>query len=108
MTDRDTFAAAALTGWLASQQTVISEAEMAARAYRYADAMLRERERVTEPITQEKRAEVSQRQPQPILTYEEREAIEFAICSLGRDDYMNERHAKQLQETLERLIERLK
>jgi hypothetical protein len=42
---RDTFAAAALTGWLASQQTVISEAEMATRAYRYADAMLRERER---------------------------------------------------------------
>jgi hypothetical protein len=43
MTDRDHFAAAALTGWLASQQTVISQAEMAQRAYRYADAMLRER-----------------------------------------------------------------
>jgi hypothetical protein len=45
MTDRDTFAAAALTGWLASQQTVISKKEMAMRAYDYADAMLRERER---------------------------------------------------------------
>jgi len=42
---RETFAAAALTGWLASQQTVISQAEMAKRAYDYADAMLRERER---------------------------------------------------------------
>ena len=42
---RDTFAAAALTGWLASQQTVISQKEMATRAYDYADAMLRERER---------------------------------------------------------------
>jgi hypothetical protein len=42
---RDTFAAAALTGWLASQQTVISQKEMAIRAYDYADAMLRERER---------------------------------------------------------------
>jgi hypothetical protein len=41
------------------------------------------------------------------LTDEEREAIEFAICSLGRDDYLNERHAEQLQETLERLKERL-
>jgi hypothetical protein len=43
MTDRDTFAAAALTGWLASQQTVISQTEMAMRAYDYADAMLRVR-----------------------------------------------------------------
>ena len=43
MTDRNTFAAAALTGWLASQQTVISQTEMAMRAYDYADAMLRVR-----------------------------------------------------------------
>jgi DNA-binding MarR family transcriptional regulator len=42
------------------------------------------------------------------LTAEEREAVEFAICSLGRDDYLNERHAEQLQETLDRLLERLK
>lgn len=41
------------------------------------------------------------------LTDAEREAVEFAICSLGRDDYLNERHAEQLQETLERLKERL-
>ena len=41
------------------------------------------------------------------LTDEEREAVEFAICSLGRDDYLNERHAERLQETLERLKERL-
>ena len=43
----------------------------------------------------------------PALTAEEREAIEFAICSVGRDDYLNEGHAERLKETLERLKERL-
>jgi hypothetical protein len=47
MLERGDFAAAALTGWLASQQTVINAAEMAARSYKYADAMLRVRERTT-------------------------------------------------------------
>jgi hypothetical protein len=46
-------------------------------------------------------------QAQCTLTDEERKAIEVAICSLGRDDYINERHAERLQETLERLKERL-
>lgn len=41
------------------------------------------------------------------LTDEEREAVEYAICSLGRDDYIHERHAERLKETLERLKERL-
>lgn len=45
---------------------------------------------------------------QTLLTDEERVAIDFAICSLGRDDYLNERHAEQLQETLSRLMEKLK
>jgi hypothetical protein len=36
------------------------------------------------------------------LTDDERAAIEFAICSLGRDHYLNERHAERLKETLER------
>ena len=47
MNDRDTFAAAALTGLLASQQTVLydsayfySASAMASQAYEYADAML--------------------------------------------------------------------
>jgi hypothetical protein len=43
LTVRDTFAAAALNGWLASQQTVINQYTMARKAYEYADAMLRER-----------------------------------------------------------------
>lgn len=45
LTMRDTFAAAALNGWLASQQTVINQYTMARKAYEYADAMLLERER---------------------------------------------------------------
>jgi len=40
MNDRDKFAAAALTGWLASQQTVLCASAMASHAYEYADAML--------------------------------------------------------------------
>ncbi len=47
------------------------------------------------------------RHPQPTLTDAERMAVEFALCSLGRDDYLNERHAEQLRETLDRLIERM-
>ena len=42
------------------------------------------------------------------LTDAEREAVDFAICAVGRDDYFNERVAERLQETLERLKERLK
>jgi hypothetical protein len=47
MTDRDTFAAAALTGYLANENTddPMTIEAAAADAYRYADAMLRERER---------------------------------------------------------------
>lgn len=87
MTDRDTFAAAALTGLLVG---IADTDALAVAAYKIADAMLRERERVTEPITQEKRAEVSQRQPQPTLTDTDRKAIEivaeWAEDHLGEDD----------------------
>jgi hypothetical protein len=74
MTDRDTFAAAALTGLLAGPGDKDFSADYWARhAYEAADAMLRERERVTEPMTKKKRAEV-------LLTDEEREAIEASIA----------------------------
>jgi hypothetical protein len=61
MNDRDTFAAAALTGLLASNpyDQAMTYAEYADESYRMADAMLRERERVTDPLPKEKRAEVS-------------------------------------------------
>ena len=57
---RDTFAAAALTGLLAAPTDKDRSMEYWARlAYEAADAMLRER--VTEPMPKEKRAEVSYR-----------------------------------------------
>jgi len=69
MTDRDTFAAAALTGLLAGPGDKDFSADYWARhAYEAADAMLRERENVTDSMPKEKRAEVS-------FTNEEREAI---------------------------------
>ena len=79
MTDRDHFAAAALTGLLARPDVDADPLEhhfCCEDAYKWADAMLRERERnrmsqntaetlrtVTEPISKEKRAEVSDGKP---------------------------------------------
>lgn len=40
------------------------------------------------------------------LTDSEREAIDFAWCSVGRDDAFNEHHAESIRETLEQLLER--
>jgi len=63
---RDTFAAAALTGLLARHGHAKQDSDdglcsnpAAWWAYRYADAMLRKRERVTEPPPKETQAEVS-------------------------------------------------
>jgi hypothetical protein len=60
MTDRDYFAAAALAGLMANPNNNDTTAD-AIRfwAWNWADAMLRERERVTEPLLKEKQAEVS-------------------------------------------------
>ena len=44
----------------------------------------------------------------PTLTDAEREAVEFAWCSVGRDDGFNERDAGEIRETLEQLLERTK
>jgi hypothetical protein len=77
VTDRDTFAAAALTGLLAAPTGKDRSLEYWARfSYEIADAMLRERGG-TEPMPKEKRAEVSY-----TLTAEEREAIDFACMNL--------------------------
>jgi hypothetical protein len=66
MTDRDHFAAAALTGLIVAMREEEEIGEICESAYGWADAMLRERA-VTEPMTQ------------PTLTDAEREAIEKAI-----------------------------
>ena len=60
MTDRDTFAAAALTGLLASREWPIDSEEAAHYCYRVADAMLRERERTNHAAVPATRAEETQ------------------------------------------------
>jgi hypothetical protein len=94
VTDRDTFAAAALTGIIANEGEGGNLSGTCAYAYRIADAMLRERERVTELLPKEKRAEVS-------LTPEEREAIEQA-CDEGRWFPRDYHHIHTLRALLER------
>jgi hypothetical protein len=90
MTDRDHFAAAALTGLLASRCDIDDEA--AERALWLADAMLRERA-VTEPMTQ------------PTLTDEERVAIDLAAGdSLNHPDPGG--RAQWISRTLRGLLER--
>ena len=92
---RDTFAAAALTGLLAGPGDKDFSADYWAKhAYNAADAMLRERERVTEPMPKEKRAEVS-------LTADERTAI-IASQDVWAHAYT------PFAETLRGLLERLK
>ena len=78
MNDRDTFAAAALTGLIADDgdRTEFAMPSFAFRAYEWADAMLRARTRVTEPMTENKRAEVA-------LTESEREAVEQVLDELS-------------------------
>jgi hypothetical protein len=85
MTDRDEFAAAALTGYLASESSdnAIPIGDAAADAYRYADAMLRQRD-----------AEGRTTQ-QPALTGDERYAIRYCLMRtldrfLGEHPHPNE------------------
>ena len=92
MTDRDTFAAAALTGLLAGPGGKTAE-QWALHAYSLADAMLRERERNgavsgCETVT---------------LTAEEREAIEF-LAAIHNEGYgLFATHTDTLRNLLERL-----
>ena len=65
MTDRDHFAAAALTGLLASREWPIDSDEAAHYCYRVADAMLRERERTNHDAAPAARASVESVAPQP-------------------------------------------
>lgn len=113
MTDRDTFAAAALTGLLAGSEHTcdVDGADHAETAYYIADAMLRQRGKevwdncvagnnpkmecpVTEPLPKEKRAEVS-------FTDEERAAIETAV--MEAEAHQHESRAVTLRNLLERM-----
>jgi hypothetical protein len=94
VTERDTFAAAALSGLLAGPGDKDFSADYwARRAYEAADAMLRERGRVTEPMTENKPAEVA-------LTDEDRDAIEWCIFQQAT--------SQKQAVTLRKLLKRLK
>jgi len=93
MTDRDTFAAAALTGLLADDGDRIDSAmtDFTRRSYEWADAMLRERGGVAcEPT-------------KTALTNDERMAIKFAIEFLQP---VGSKYDNIAQLTLRRLLER--
>ena len=51
---------------------------------------------------------LARRLEEAALTDAEREAIDYAWCSVGRDDAFREQHASELRETLEQLLERTK
>lgn len=107
MTIRDHFAAAALTGLLTEGDNgSFSEESYVRGAYRWADAMLRERGNhqaaldsspVTEPMPKEKRAEVS-----VTLTDAEREAIEYYMAHADGEGSIED------VQVLRGLLERLK
>jgi hypothetical protein len=85
MTDRDTFAAAALTGLLADQSlSDLGDTTLATRAYELASAMTEERDRIGGLL-------------QPTLTDEEREAVEWYA------NFPDGIHADTLRKLLERL-----
>ena len=82
MTDRDTFAAAALTGLLAAPTDKDRSWDYWARiAYEAADAMLARRDGVTEPVPKEKRAEVSDTEPVAWAVLAKDVGATAAICS---------------------------
>lgn len=119
MTDRDHFAAAALTGYNANPEwDDIDPSIVAERAYADADAMLRERERTENrptidgvPVPADATpplhatpggCSVQPEGTQPTLTDEEREAIWF-FAAIDSNDSTLGKHAATLRNLLERL-----
>jgi hypothetical protein len=98
MTARDTFAAAALTGLLASRNDIDDEA--AERAYCIADAMLRERSRAGKNDAQTVPEATKCTEREMKLTNEERAAI---MASQGFWALEDSPHAATLRSLLERL-----
>lgn len=113
MGDRDTFAAAALTGILARGAWVSSEC--AAEAYLHADAMIRKRGRTNHDAVPEAKADGQGRDNPatpdhvgtgntPTLTDEERAALERVCVAY---ELLPSVGAKQVADTLSKLLERL-
>jgi len=108
MTDRDTFAAAALTGLLADDgdRTDHAMPNFTARAYEWADAMLRERNGAVkgcETVCPHVRGTVTQHCSLNFtLTDDEREAVAF-FANIHADDEPPHEYADTLRSLLERL-----
>jgi hypothetical protein len=106
MTDRDTFAAAALTGLLARvSEKLVSPDAIRESAYAWADLMLDGRDAALRPKDAAYTGGVSaSSESKPTLTYAEREAIR-----LVSDNYelLPSAHAKQIAATLRALLARL-
>lgn len=103
MTDRDTFAAAALTGLIANGDYSVDATPLL--AYRMADAMLRERSRTGQSAED---TPPQSRAGTPTLTDEEREAVEIAAAELD-DEYYGTNCKKELAAaaSLRNLLERM-
>jgi hypothetical protein len=100
MTDRDTFAAAALTGLLADQSLGdLGDITLATRAYELASAMTEERDRISVYT-------------QPTLTDEERKAVKTAVGAMGiwmaDNNVMEDESMRRAVLTLRSLLERTK
>ncbi|WP_353208458.1 hypothetical protein [Sphingorhabdus sp.] len=95
MTDRDYFAAAALTRGMG----VLGYEQIAKSCYEMADVMLRERERHHIPDAGKM---------VPTLTDEEREAIEWSINDQIEGGHQNHPIVKEVIVTLRTLLERMK
>jgi len=118
MTDRDTFAAAALTGLVGSKADLEDTMQgVCDSAYRWADAMLRERARNSavddcETVGPAPAADGTGWPTSgagPTLTDEEREAIEDAagICEEHSEEY-DGKLSSPIAVTLRSLLERMK
>jgi hypothetical protein len=103
MTDRDTFAAAALTGLLADDGDRVDHAmpDFTARAYEWADAMLREQSKSVTPDPAADGTGWPTSGAGVTLTDEEREAIEVAADSTTVC-------IPPIKDTLRSLLERLR
>jgi len=106
MTDRDHFAAAALTGLLS--KSIAPEQAMSAYvriASAYADAMLRERERTNHDAVPAAKAQSCEKsRPQVSLTHAERDALVELCCTGEQSPFPRDwRAAATVRKFLERM-----
>jgi hypothetical protein len=99
---RDTFAAAALTGLLASMQKNAFAEEMASHAYELADAMIRERERTNHDAAPEACVQQSTREPERSLLAQS-ESVERGLPRTGNTPALGESEREAIEQVLDEL-----